>query len=157
MSDWIEWKGGKCPVEPETVVKVRTRSGHQLQAAPAEVLRWDWPHGGLPAEIVSYRVVEAEAPWVSGKSVRFAVGPAIPIPPEKPFSTRITEAEEKAEAAMAALEDAIGQLVGPDYDGLEDDPPSLGSLARSWGEIRNARETIATAAALARDYARKEG
>lgn len=58
-SDWIDWFGGECPVDPDTVVEYRTCSdGEEVQ--PAYNLRWNWlgksgPRGG---DITAYRVVD---------------------------------------------------------------------------------------------------
>lgn len=135
---WITWNGGKCPVEPETVVEVEVRGGTQLEPIRAGDLRWDWPNGGFPAEIVAYRVVDGKGPWVSAKDVRFTQ------PPEKPFSTRITEAEEKALEAVSEMVRVVNQL-------MDGGRPTRLTL------LDQASCNIEAAAALARDYARKEG
>ena len=70
MSDWIEWKGGECPVPPDTIVKIRTRRG-TFANMTAGYLEWrhraDIPHismawsGSEQSDIVAYRVL-SEAP-----------------------------------------------------------------------------------------------
>jgi len=56
---WISWGGGECPVDPETVVAYKTRSGDvTVGSYPARTLRWQ--HGTMFAEsndIISYLVV----------------------------------------------------------------------------------------------------
>ena len=126
MTDWIAWIGGKCPVEPETVVEVRLRGPYEVPPAPAGRFRWDCVTGNLSAEIVGYRVVNDN-------------------PPEKPFSTRITEAEEKALEAVKALRGEIHKA------GISQ------AVRKAYDETADAIVIIQTAAALARDYARKEG
>ena len=54
MTDWIEWKGGDCPVPPDTRVKVRFRNGTET-TGPAGW--WVWMLGSLGVDIVAYRVI----------------------------------------------------------------------------------------------------
>lgn len=57
---WVEWKGGKCPVKPTTMVHVKFRHGGITESKIAKV--WSWEHragddlnnGG---DIVAYRVI----------------------------------------------------------------------------------------------------
>ena len=59
MNDWIEWKGGECPVPADTVVNVRFRNGRESMS---DACNWCWSHGGSSEDIVAYRVVkEADA------------------------------------------------------------------------------------------------
>lgn len=52
---WIEWNGGKCPVQPSKSVEVKFRGGaHEQQSAYA----WDWWHYGCPYDIVAYRLIK---------------------------------------------------------------------------------------------------
>lgn len=64
--DWIEWKGGDCPVERGTLVDVRHRDGEEFLQVPAEkdgsfAQDWSWEDdltGTLAAyDIIAYRVV----------------------------------------------------------------------------------------------------
>ena len=67
MTDWIEWKGGDCPVSPSTIVDVEFRDGDQHigDGACAEI--YHWGHYDAPgphpedffrgADIISYRVI----------------------------------------------------------------------------------------------------
>lgn len=56
--DWIEWKGGFCPVGPAVRVKVRFADGstnhNQFDAAG-----FSWARTGGPGDIVAYRVVRS--------------------------------------------------------------------------------------------------
>jgi len=54
MTDWIEWKGGECPVPPDTMVEVRNRSGVQSRDF-AGYFRWDEIDNFIA--IVAYRVI----------------------------------------------------------------------------------------------------
>jgi hypothetical protein len=60
QSEWIEWAGGECPVEPDTIVDTKDRDGTVLRGSRADRWNWDW---GFPAcltpadNIIAYRVV----------------------------------------------------------------------------------------------------
>lgn len=54
--DWIEWPGGECPVEPDTVVAVGHRNG--AIGGTVEAREWNWCHSNNPFDIVRYRVKE---------------------------------------------------------------------------------------------------
>lgn len=67
QSDWIEWAGGECPVEPETrvqwLIRGETPENHKsmpIKGYAAEGFDWRWPawgeHDGS-ADIIAYRVV----------------------------------------------------------------------------------------------------
>ncbi|RYG88628.1 MAG: hypothetical protein EON59_03775 [Alphaproteobacteria bacterium] len=61
-SDWIEWKGGECPVSADTLVDTKLRSGGKTFGFQAD--RWivgKWQHGGDRSrlDIIAYRVVSA--------------------------------------------------------------------------------------------------
>ena len=93
MGDWIEWKGGECPVPPDTRVEVRFRSGASDPHCNAGL--WDWKWMGRDLEdtydIVAYRVISEKPkpeepkpsqPWVEfPRWYRHDGGPA-PCPPE---------------------------------------------------------------------------
>jgi len=57
---WTEWKGGECPVEPETVVEVKTRKPGMTITGPASFSLLKWAHEGDSFDVVAYR--EAEQP-----------------------------------------------------------------------------------------------
>lgn len=54
MSDWIEWKGGECPVPEDTAVAVHLRLDGWKWGEP---YYWSWAHCGGSKDIVSYRVI----------------------------------------------------------------------------------------------------
>lgn len=54
MSEWVEWKGGVCPVPGDTLVELRVRKG-DVGCDVAKACWWD--HRGEPGDIVAYRVV----------------------------------------------------------------------------------------------------
>ena len=60
--DWIEWKGGECPVDEDTLVEVR----YAKQPVTAKGVRLDghiragrlaWYHDGEDDDIIAYRTV----------------------------------------------------------------------------------------------------
>lgn len=63
-SEWIEWAGGECPVDPYGFTEVRFRDGEE-ETAPAMhwVDRWSnrWEHRGpyRNEDIIAYRVVQS--------------------------------------------------------------------------------------------------
>ena len=59
MSDWIEWNGGECPVDGETMVAVNFRLGTSDTNIKAHSLYWG--HGIRGGDIVTYRIVKEEA------------------------------------------------------------------------------------------------
>lgn len=54
MSDWIEWKGGECPVDGDTMVEVLYRDGEALEDC-AEC--FGWCNNGDADDIVAYRIL----------------------------------------------------------------------------------------------------
>jgi hypothetical protein len=52
---WNQWAGGKCPVNPDTVVEVILRNGTHMEAARAHYRAWQHHDGA--SDIVKYRVV----------------------------------------------------------------------------------------------------
>ena len=56
MSEWIEWKGGECPVPPETQVEVAILAGPVEGSAGAG--GFYWAHHGTLGDIIAYRIVE---------------------------------------------------------------------------------------------------
>ena len=52
---WIEWHGGPCPVEPESVVKCRVRgvSEHSEWKAVAKAIAWE--HHNSPGDVIAYK------------------------------------------------------------------------------------------------------
>lgn len=51
---WIEWEGGKRPVDLDVRVEVRFRSG---STAIDEASWWNWNHIGDDHDIIAYRVI----------------------------------------------------------------------------------------------------
>ena len=53
---WIEWKGGECPVDYETLVEVKFADGLTGQGVAGN-LRWNWIFDGVNGgDIVAYRI-----------------------------------------------------------------------------------------------------
>ena len=66
MSDWIDWYGGECPVQEETLVDVKYRNGEMRTCVKA--MNWResaprataWEHKSVPFDIIAYRIAEEE-------------------------------------------------------------------------------------------------
>jgi hypothetical protein len=57
VGGWVEWSGGECPVDPDTLVDVIFRDTYR-QRSIARSLRWSW-YGNAPhPDIMEYRVVK---------------------------------------------------------------------------------------------------
>ena len=66
MSDWIEWRGGECPVGPYTVVNLKTRSYYNRHDTPYTAAAWRWTHEDKATNIIAYRIVK---PAYEGEAV----------------------------------------------------------------------------------------
>jgi len=53
MNDWIEWNGGKCPVDENAIVKYRLRCGSTDTATANDIL---WDHFDAPYDVIAYRL-----------------------------------------------------------------------------------------------------
>ena len=60
-NDWIDWHGGDCPVDPETVVNVWMRDEENIDAKNIELppREWTWNHMDDDGDIIKYRIVGA--------------------------------------------------------------------------------------------------
>lgn len=76
MSDWIEWKGGKCPVENGALVDVMFRNGSKSFGVPAgdsvtkspNAHQVYWDNDNNDYDIIAYRLHQPEqaAPVADG-------------------------------------------------------------------------------------------
>lgn len=55
-TDWIEWQGGECPVDPETLVEIKGGDG-AVDKNIAQHWCWDWLDTWPESNIVAYPVV----------------------------------------------------------------------------------------------------
>jgi len=59
--DWIEWNGGECPVDPETLVDTCKRNGDKCYGFRAGVRIhvgcWDRAWRSRRTDIIAYRIV----------------------------------------------------------------------------------------------------
>lgn len=53
---WIEWNGGECPVDGDSVIDVKLSDGDEFFGVDAD---WDW-HQGSGCDIVAYRLHKPE-------------------------------------------------------------------------------------------------
>lgn len=83
-SEWIEWKGGACPVPIGTKVEVRHRSGGVFldRAGVKDSFARDWQHTGMMGDILAYRVIDEDKPaalatdgWIEWKGGDCPCGP----------------------------------------------------------------------------------
>ena len=92
-SPWIKWNGGECPVPPDTVVKVKCRSGKVLK--PRLAYHYSWKHIDVSGDIVEYHTVTEKADLEAAEKLLLAYGYTI-TPPAKPLTfedvTPMTEA-----------------------------------------------------------------
>lgn len=54
MSEWIDWRGGKCPVPGDMLVEVRLREGSTYKGYPSS---FSWQLNGHWDDVINYRVV----------------------------------------------------------------------------------------------------
>lgn len=58
-AEWINWRGGACPIDGRAEVEVRFTCGHtSAHSHRAGKLRWT--HAGEPFDIAAYRVTSVE-------------------------------------------------------------------------------------------------
>ena len=91
---WIKWGGGECPVPPETMVKIKLRSGHVT--GPVFAAHCEWKRHNHHADIVEYCVTASEID--AAEQMLRANGYTV-TPPAKPLTfdgvAPMTEAPEK--------------------------------------------------------------
>ena len=58
--EWIEWHGGRCPVDGDTMVEIMTRRNNAIQTGSA--YNWDWGINSVasPGDIIKYRVIRSK-------------------------------------------------------------------------------------------------
>lgn len=57
--EWIEWKGGECPVGSYSKVETRLRCGLYSDADEARLIYWN--HTGRGSDIIAYRIIPERA------------------------------------------------------------------------------------------------
>ena len=91
---WIKWAGGERPVPPETMVKIKLRSGHVT--GPVFAVNCVWERHNHHTDIVEYCVTASEID--AAEQMLRANGYTV-IPPEKTLTfedvTPMTEAPKK--------------------------------------------------------------
>lgn len=55
-SGWIDWKGGDCPVAPDTIVTLKLFDDSVWHEYPAK--EWNWHDTTHLDHIIAYRVIE---------------------------------------------------------------------------------------------------
>ena len=93
---WIKWAGGECPVPPETMVKIKLRSGHVT--GPVFAVNCVWERHNHHTDIVEYRTVTEQPDLDAAEKLLRENGYTI-TPPAKPLTfedvTPMTEAPPK--------------------------------------------------------------
>lgn len=59
-TEWIEWEGGKCPIDAGAIAEARLRNGYVQTLDPAG--DYDWCHADDAYDgydIIAYRVISA--------------------------------------------------------------------------------------------------
>lgn len=91
---WIKWDGGECPVPPETMVKIKLRSGNVT--GPVFAVNCEWKRHNHHADIVEYCVTASE---IDAAEQLLRANSYTVIPPAKPLTfedvTPMTEAPKK--------------------------------------------------------------
>jgi hypothetical protein len=62
VAEWIEWKGGDCPVHPDTFVDVKDRDGFIWTECRACFHCWQHGTDTPDEEPISYRISSPELP-----------------------------------------------------------------------------------------------
>lgn len=89
--DWIEWNGGKCPVDSDAIVEVKYRKPSPLNFNNDRAGDFSWAHDGIDGDIIAYRLQQPQ----EADRVRAAAWNAY---------AGITETDDEAD-----LNDCIGQ------------------------------------------------
>ena len=80
---WIKRNGGKCPVPPETMVKIKLRSGHVT--GPVFAAHCEWKRHNHHADIVEYHTVTEQADLEAAEQLLRANSYTV-IPTAKPLT-----------------------------------------------------------------------
>ena len=93
---WIKWDGGERPVPPETMVKIKLRSGHVT--GPVFAAHCEWKRHNHHADIVEFCTITEQPDLEAAEKLLRANGYTV-IPPAKPLTfedvTPMTEAPPK--------------------------------------------------------------
>ena len=111
---WIEWNGGECPVDGDSVIDVKLSDGDEFFGVDAD---WDW-HQGSGCDIIAYRL---HKPNLAETEFCESVMRSIPEPESKPTIEQLAadyrnakdyteRKQEEADAAKAAADEALRKL-----------------------------------------------
>lgn len=106
MSDWIEWYGGKCPVQARALVEVRYRDGDKETRQSGETR---WSHLGYPGDVVAYRLAEAEQAPSHAVTAPAILNKAAALMEERGKQYDKPEGERSMGRAVAALNAVLGR------------------------------------------------
>lgn len=54
---WIDWHGGECPVDSDTIAEVKYRNPNPFQFNNDRAGDFTWSHDGNAGDIIAYRIV----------------------------------------------------------------------------------------------------
>lgn len=80
---WIKWHGGKRPVPPDTLVKIKLRSGHVT--GPVFAVHCEWKHNNYHADIVEFCTI-TEQPDLEAAEQLLRANSYTVIPPARPLT-----------------------------------------------------------------------
>ena len=75
---WIKWDGGECPFPPETMVKIKLRSGHVT--GPVFAAHCEWKRHNHHADIVEFCTITEQPDLEAAEQLLRANGYTV-IPP----------------------------------------------------------------------------
>jgi hypothetical protein len=118
---WIRHRGGKCPVDRDSLVEIRWRDG-EIGVKRASMVKWD--HGKAEYDIMAYRlaepVTEKERQVVNipaGAKIEIAYAPPGEIPPDDGWrvigTTTSNAISYHAEELIPVTEAKTDQIEGP--------------------------------------------
>ena len=115
-NNWIEWKGGECPVEAGTLVDVRYRDGEENLHVEASVPATqsgsmksrsakNWSHLFFSSDIVAYRLHQPEIKRLIAKRDKQAEK-------VKRQTAKLDRLNEEIKQAIAQLENKVERNTG---------------------------------------------
>lgn len=67
---WIDWHGGECPVDSDTIVEVKYRKPNPYQLNNDRAGDFEWEHDGIDGDIIAYRLQQPHEVKTSGIDVQ---------------------------------------------------------------------------------------
>lgn len=67
---WIDWHGGECPVDSDTIVEVKYRKPNPYQFNNDRAGDFSWSHDGFDGDIIAYRMQQPHEVKTAGIDVQ---------------------------------------------------------------------------------------